>query len=158
MSFLEPRLVQIQNFTVAGISTRTNNQNEFDLKTAKLPTLWNKFYAQDIPSQFSSYKLNPSIFGVYSDYESDVTGSYTVTAGLEISDEMPPPQFTTIAVQSGNYLLFENQGPQPQTIIQTWQQVWDYFSSQSQFTRKYDTDFEVYRNSHECAVYIGITK
>ncbi|KTC86449.1 GyrI-like domain-containing protein [Legionella brunensis] len=151
MSFLEPQLIQIQSFTVVGLNERTKNENEFNPDTAKLPCLWERFHTQHIANHST-----PSIFGVYSNYDSDATGFYTVTAGVEMDNNIILPNLSSVTVQSGNYLRFENQGPMPQAIIETWQQIWLYFSSQPQFTRTYDTDFEIYDGPEKCAVHIGI--
>lgn len=155
MSVKEPRLTQVQSFIVSGLSERTRNDDEFEPQTAKLPKLWERFYNQDIVNPQEQADL--PIFGVYSNYDSDVTEFYTVTAGIEIKNNRLLPEFNSITIQAGNYLVFENRGSMPQAIIKTWQEIWQYFSSPIQFRRTYVTDFEMYKNSEECAVYIGIS-
>ncbi len=75
MSSIPPTLKYVTGFTVMGFSTETQNTDEFNEKTAKLPSLWQQFYASDLAA-------NANIFEVYSDYESDANGLYTVTVGV----------------------------------------------------------------------------
>ena len=70
-----PTLTYIQDFSVMGLSIQTQNTDEFNEKTAKLPSLWQQFYSSELAT-------NPSVFEVYSDYESDANGLYTVTVGV----------------------------------------------------------------------------
>ncbi|OEH45488.1 hypothetical protein lpari_03539 [Legionella parisiensis] len=44
----------------------------------------------------------------------------------------------------------------PETIIKTWQAVWSFFDTQSNISRAYETDFEVYMGQEQCAIYIGV--
>lgn len=152
----EPHLTHVQNFIVSGLSVRTKNDNEFNPQNAKLPKLWEQFYNQDIVKKFQQEQKDLPIFGVYSNYDSDFTGSYTVTAGIEMKNKQLLPEFNSITIETGNYLVFENRGPMPQAIIKTWHEIWQYFSSIRQFRRTYLTDFEIYKNPEEFAVYIGI--
>lgn len=145
----EPNTVvlYVDSFTVTGFMVRTKNSDEFSQETAKLPKLWQQFYAAN-PTP------NTTIFGVYSDYESDANGFYNVTAGVN-SDSLDPV-LHTIKVNSGNYLLFQSKGSMPQAVIETWQRVWDYFTETSLHQRCFMTDFEAYSNGDEIAIYIGI--
>lgn len=156
MSDKEPYLTHVQNFIISGLSVRTKNDYEFDPQQAKLPKLWEQFYNQDIVKKFQQEQSNLPLFGVYSNYEADFTGSYTVTAGIEMKSKELLPEFNSVTIETGNYLVFENRGPMPQAIIKTWQEVWQYFSSIRPFRRTYITDFEIYKTPEECAVYIGV--
>lgn len=148
-----PQLIKVEAFTVMGLSERTKNSNEFNPETAKLPALWKRFYESQIP-------LNPvsSIYGVYSAYDADHNGAYTVTAGVATHNSVIADSFDKITIQEGDYLIFKNSGPMPKAIIEAWQAVWHYFDTQSSVSRAYKTDFEVYMGQEECAIYIGIKK
>ena len=149
MSSIPPTLKYVEGFTVMGLRTKTQNSDEFNEKTAKLPGLWQQFYASELA-------INANIFGVYSNYESNVDGLYTVTVGVKTDDEPNTPVFCTINVLPGEYLVFENQGVTPHVVVETWQNVWTYFKSQPKFTRRFKTDFEMYKNGEDIAIYIGI--
>ena len=148
---IEPRKVYIQPFYVSGLSVRTINREEFDPSTAKLPTLWQQFSTTGLVGALS----DSPIYGVYSDYETDDTGHYTVTAGIDTSMQTPP-KFTIVKVEGGDYLVFEDQGPMPQTVIDTWKRVWRYFAKETTHRRSFTTDFELYRGADSIAVYIKL--
>lgn len=147
MSSTSPTIKYIENFIVIGLSVRTQNSDEFNEKKAKLPNIWQQFYSSDLVP-------NAHIFGVYSDYESDAHGLYTVTVGIA-SDE-PQTKFSSIKVQAGNYLVFQGKGSMPSTVIETWKRVWNYFEETNAYHRNFISDFEAYSGSDEVAIYIGI--
>ena len=142
-----PLLKQVEKFIVTGFSVRTKNDDEFNEHSAKLPTLWQQFYSSDLMS-------NSPIFGVYSDYESDSNGFYKVTAGG--SHENREKNYSSVTVQTGNYLVFQKKGPMPFTVIETWKQVWSYFAKNEEFQRSFISDFELYKGADEVEIYIGI--
>lgn len=151
-----PKVVNVDEFRVAGLNVRTNNRDEMDPKTAKLPGLWTQFNAEKIASKIPHQLTSTPIFGVYSNYETDETGHYTVTAGIKVEKMELPQELTTITVVAGNYLVFENKGPIPQVVIATWQHIWSYFETNLYYTRHFKTDFEMYGEDGTFAVYIGI--
>lgn len=138
-----PILVNIDGFNISGLQVRTSNRNEFNPATAKLPDLWQRFFAEapDLP-----------MFGVYSDYESNTEGLYTVTAGGKVDHSSN----NTLKVLSGDYLVFEGQGSMPHAVVETWQRVWHYFEGKNKFQRCFKTDFEMYKGNEEIAIYIGV--
>ncbi|CAM3127806.1 Transcription activator, effector binding [Legionella steigerwaltii] len=148
-----PQLIKVDAFTVMGLSERTKNSNEFNSETARLPGLWQRFYASKI-----SIKPSSPIYGVYSAYEADHNGFYTVTAGIATHDLEITDDFSRVSIKEGDYLIFKNSGPIPKAIIEIWQAIWHYFDTQSTVSRAYETDFEVYMGQEQCAVYIGIKK
>lgn len=147
MSSIPPTSKYVEGFTVMGLSTRTQNIDEFNEKTAKLPNLWQQFYSSDLA-------MHANIFEVYSDYESDANGLYTVTVGVASSTERADLRSATI--QAGNYVVFHGTGPMPATVVETWKQIWTYFQAESTYQRNFISDFEAYSGSDEVAIYIGI--
>ncbi len=147
MSSIPPTLKYVEGFTVSGFSTKTQNTDEFNEKKAKLPSLWQQFYASNLAA-------NANIFEVYSDYESDANGLFTVTVG--VSDDGKRAEFGTVKIQAGNYLVFQGAGPMPSTVVETWKQIWDYFEAESNYQRSFISDFEAYSGSDKVAIYIGI--
>ncbi|WP_133140299.1 GyrI-like domain-containing protein [Legionella genomosp. 1] len=144
---IEPVKKEIASFIVKGFSVRTNNQDEMNPKSAKLPALWQRFFASELAN-------TTSIFGVYSDYESNEDGLYTVTAG--VSQEANTDNLNTVTVLSGSYLVFEAKGPMPATVINVWKSIWEFFAANHQFQRKFATDFELYLGAEQIAVHIGV--
>ena len=147
MPAIHPILKHVDSFTVTGLTVRTQNSDDFNQETAKLPKLWQQFYS-------SKPTTNTTIFGVYSDYESDANGSYDVTVGALNHNQSV--ELSGVKINSGNYLVFQGKGQMPQIVIETWQRVWDYFTVESSYQRCFMTDFEEYKNGDEVAIYIGI--
>jgi predicted transcriptional regulator YdeE len=147
----EPKLEHLDGFTIVGLRARTINRDEFNPATARLPLLWQQF-ANFFPNQLQS----TSVFGVYSDYESDESGFYSVTAGLMKNLVPTRAELTEITVESGSYLVFEGTGDMPQTVIETWGRVWDYFSKDAGYKRCYATDFELFQGADRVLIHIGV--
>ena len=147
MPVIHPTMKHIDSFTVTGLTVRTKNSDEFNQETAKLPNLWEQFYVNN-PTP------NTTIFGVYSDYESDANGFYNVTVGA--TNDNQSAELNAVKINSGNYLVFQTKGPMPQAVIETWERIWDYFTEESAHQRCFMTDFEAYSNGDEVAIYIGV--
>ena len=140
-----------QPIPIAGISARTTNAAEFNPVTGKIAGLWGRFFSE---GQFDSLpnKLPESpVYGVYSGYESDYTGAFDVTAGVAISKAQGQ-----VELQAGEYLVFSATGPMPQTVLQTWAVVWQYFQSNPNVQRSYATDFEAYIGIDMVEIHIGV--
>ncbi|MGB1262455.1 MAG: GyrI-like domain-containing protein [Cognaticolwellia sp.] len=145
------KLQQVNGFTLAGYSVRTSNIDEVQPGSAKIGDLWTKFYNQ----QASKFTETSKIYGVYTDYESDVNGQYTVFAAADtlINDETLP----TLDIASGSYLVFSAQGEMPGAVVKLWQDVWQYFTSEDcAYQRAYTTDFEHYTGATSVDIYIAI--
>lgn len=145
--FIQPTMKQVESFTVTGFSVRTQNKDEFNGKTAKLPNLWQQFYTSELAT-------NGNIVSVYSNYDSDATGLYTVTVGIKSQPVLT--QCYSVTIQAGNYLVFQGIGPMPATVIEIWKQVWNFFEGNKEYRRNFMSDFEVYSGSDQVAIYIGL--
>ncbi len=152
----EPSLIKVNEFLVAGVSVRTINSDEFNSSKAKLPKLWNDFFSKDLVNKIPyGMPLSP-VYGVYSNYVSDASDFYTVTAGVHVSQKIANSTLNIITIQPGNYLVFRDKGPIPEIVIRTWGRIWTYFANTNVPQRCFGTDFEAYISSDEIAVYIGI--
>ncbi len=139
---------------IAGISIRTSNAVEIESDKSKLPTLWDNFYTEILNKKIDGFP----VYGLYTDYESDLNGKYTVLAGVEIKpDTTVPDDLATSEVIGGKYLVFEAQGKMPEIVFETWLKIWDYFSAEdTEHTRAYTSDFELYKSDSQIAIYISI--
>ena len=155
MENITPTLTQVKSFCVNGMKTRTKNMDECNPQTAKIPTLW-QLYTAELPKLISD-KINPTLYGVYSDYASDANDYYTLTVGITTKTK-PVPLMDSVTICAGDYLIFTHQGEMPQAVIQLWQSIWSYFSEQPDYLRAYKTDFEVYRGADEVDIYIGVER
>lgn len=135
--------------TLYGLTVRTKNTNEANPSTAKIAPLWERFFSEIAPS----LKNGAIVYGVYSNYESDASGEFDITActNLEI------PSLNSVIVNKGKYLVFSAKGDMPKVVIDTWGEIWKYFSSnEHEYERAYITDYEVYKNDQEIDIWIGI--
>ncbi len=154
---MEPKRITISSFSVAGVGVRTINSDEFNPSSAKLPSLWQRFFRDGVLTKVPNQIPNSPVFGVYSHYESEASGFYAVTAGVAISGPRPSScEFTTVDVKEGEYLVFEAKGTMPQAVIDAWMRVWVFFEKNEKIIRSFTTDFEEYRGADKVAIHIGI--
>lgn len=151
---MQPTLVSAEPFTVSGLSVRTVNRDEADPSLAKLPGLWGTFYGQQLPGKIPNRRADSLVYGIYSDYESDGSGPYTVTAGVRVN--LPASDYSSVAVPGGRYLVFESHGAMPQAVIDAWMAIWQWFAQTREYKRAFATDYEEYRGPDRVAIYISV--
>ena len=78
-------------------------------------------------------------------------GAFDVAAGVAITK--PESQ---LALQAGEYLVFSATGLMPQTVLQTWGVVWQYFQSNPNIYRSYATDFETNLGIDRVEIHVGV--
>ena len=154
---MKPSSRQIAPFRIAGIKVRTTNRDESSPDRAKLGSLWERFFQEGIPGKVANQVPGSAVYGVYSEYESDLNGEYSVTAGVQIDPSATGEGFNYVDVSGGEYLVFEGKGAMPEVVIETWRNVWEYFSNASEFKRAYITDFELYKGMDEVAIHISVS-
>ena len=149
------RVEEIEEKVIYGISARTQNSNEMNQETAKIGTIWQKFdSAVDV-----NYSDGERVYGVYYNYESDANGEFDVLAGYETLND----QLDRVTIEKGKYLVFNKTFEQTddnsriQAVLETWGKIWVYFSNEnSQYKRKYQTDFEYYKSQNEIEIFISV--
>lgn len=146
-------VVTIDEKRIIGLVARTTNAKEMNPATGKIGALWKEFDEQ----VKVDYKNGNRVYAVYFDYESDVTGEYSVLAGTDQLDANSTTQLVTTVIQNGKYLVFTAQGDIPKIVFDTWAQVWEYFSKKdAKYERLYTTDFEYYKSQNEIEIYIAV--
>lgn len=159
----QPVVKEKQSFQIVGISAKTNNANEITAQ-AKIPQLWATYDQQDVAGQLLSQKNNAVMYGLYSDYETDVNGEYTLTPGVEVSADIEVPKGMVIkTIPASKYLVFTSEkGLMPDIVIQAWQDIWTWFANTTEVERTYSGDFELYDercaqpNEAQVDIYIAI--
>jgi predicted transcriptional regulator YdeE len=151
---MDVKLREVQPFSVSGLQVRTRNAAEQQLDTARIGPMWERFFVEDIFDKIAHKQPDSFMYGVYSNYESDASGHFDVTAGVAVT--APSEGFAQIQVEGGDYLVFSAKGAMPDSVIQAWGFIWAYFEDNPQVRRKFATDFEVYTGPESAAVYIGI--
>lgn len=146
-------IIQLPEKQAHGFCARTSNEAEQTPETAQIGTLWQQFYQRT----GTHLTAQSNVYGVYTNYESDVTGLFDVYACTDNPMVAGLDEVKTVTLQSGNYLKFSGAGEMPQAVIDTWGEVWAYFTSTDcSHTRAYTTDFEVYTSPNEVEIYIAI--
>lgn len=147
------KLAQVDEKTVYGMTVRTRNSDEMQPQTAKIGGLWQQFYQNIAPH----LQNNATVFGLYTNYESDASGEFTVMACTDKVSESVSSDLEQSRIKKGNYLVFESTGEMPQAVINTWSKIWDYFSADTaDYQRAYTTDFELYKKPNEVEIYIAV--
>jgi predicted transcriptional regulator YdeE len=145
---MAPQLIhQTTAIRVAGLQIRTRNADEMPPATqGKIMPLWQAFRSQGVYGAVPGTDPASPVYGVYTAYESDHDGAYTLTAGIALTpDAAPPEDYAEVRIAPGDYLVFEAVGPMPQCVIAAWQQVWHYFAAadaKPAYQRRYTSDFE----------------
>lgn len=146
--------------TLVGLSTRTTNENEAG-PNGRLPELWNNYMESNLLSQLKA--ANPHLlYALYTDYESDHSGAYTVILGHEhdASTDNAGEGLKLCSAPESNYMVFvTRQGPAHQVVVEAWQEIWAYFEDAAE-KRSYTGDYELYDtrnwNSEQAVVHIYI--
>ena len=145
------KIKRIKKLMISGISVTTNNKNEMNEDTQKIAPLWEQYDKEYIHTKTLNKAKDSSLYGVYSNYTSDLNGDFDVTVGVEVTKPK-----NVIIIENEKYLVFKKEGEVPEVAIETWQEVWDYFSTESEYERKYSIDFEKYSKRDEIEIYISI--
>ena len=154
---MDPKVVEIDSFKIAGITTRTTNGAEANPSQAKIPSLWRQFYAELIGDRVDRQPAGPEVYGVYWDYESDASGAYNVTVGAPVAEAyQADEELSELRIESGLYLAFHAVGASQETVPTLWGRVWKYFSRPRRHKRRYTTDFERYEGPEAVTIFIAV--
>jgi predicted transcriptional regulator YdeE len=145
------KVTKIKKLMLAGISTVTNNENEMNEDTAKIALLWEEYFEKNVYASTFNKSSSDYMYGVYSEYKSDVTGEYKVTVGVEVTKPK-----NAIVIEDARYLVFTKKGELPDVVVETWEEIWDYFENNSEYERTFEIDFEKYISEDEIEIYISI--
>jgi len=135
--------VQQPQITITGVSVRTTNAEELG-PNGQLSKLWDTYFQSDLGSQKGIN--NPHlIYALYTDYESDASGAYTVVIGHEVgADALADHNENRTVIPESKYLVFTtNKGPVYEVVAQCWGEIWSYFK-ESEEVRTFTGDYELY--------------
>ncbi len=132
--------------TIQGIYTRTDNQE--GMRT--IPQLWERYFKEDILSQIKEKADKSTVFAVYTNYENDENGKYTLVIGARKNNSDEQNNLTVVNIPNGKYAVFTVASKEQ--VINAWQQVW-----QSNLDRAFIADFEQYDlTTGEVNIYVGL--
>ncbi|HKB45930.1 MAG TPA: GyrI-like domain-containing protein [Chitinophagaceae bacterium] len=130
-------IIEQKEFSIAGISVRTTNQNGQSQKD--IGDLWTRFMNENLLQQIHK-RTSDDIYCVYTDYETDHAGFYTALLGCKVhSLTQIPDGFVGITIVAGKYQVYFLEGKFPQNVGEAWRHIWD-----NAIDRKYTADFDLY--------------
>ena len=145
------KVTRIKKLMISGISAVTNNELEMSEENGKIAQLWEDYFANDVYKKTFDKANSDFMYGFYSDYESDVTGNYKITVGVEVTKAK-----NAIVIEYKKYLVFTKKGELPMVVVELWEEIWDYFEKNSDYERSFEVDFEKYAKEDEIEIYVSI--
>lgn len=130
--------------TLIGVTTRTTNAQEMGAN-GLLSSLWDSYFASGI-SERAQVNNGHLIYALYTDYESDASGAYTVLIGHERADAQAelPYGLEQATVPEAKFMVFKTKkGPVYEVVAQAWGEIWAFFEHSS-IERTYGGDYELY--------------
>lgn len=150
--------ITLPGFKIIGIQTRTKNEFEADPAKAKIMPLWNKYFMENIEAQIPGRINENKFMGIYTDYESDFNGEYSLLICGETENLNDVPSLLIgKEIKEAKYLKFTNEGKMPGVVIETWKFIWNYFSENTGVRRAYTNDLELYDKTQNEKVEIFIS-
>jgi predicted transcriptional regulator YdeE len=152
-----PEVVERPATRVVGLAIRTTNAAEADPATARIPGLWRRVLEQGVLDGISGRTSPGVLAAVYTAYDSDERGRYTLMVGAEVYADAPtPPGLTTVAVPAARTLRFAARGPMPAALVATWGRVWSTFAGPDGPRRAFTCDLERHTGPEAADIYVAI--
>lgn len=149
---MEYKVIKQEEKIVAGIEARTNNFSEDVYKV--IGGLWEKFYSETYNK--IENKVNRRSLGIYTEYENDEKGDYTMITACEVSSSNKNNNDMIIKkIPAGKYAVFTIRGDVRTEVGKFWQELW-----KMKLERTFICDYEEYCEGtiEDCLIniYIGI--
>lgn len=159
---MNPKVMEHEGFTVAGIAVRTTNAKEMTAD-GQIGKTWMKFVQEGMFAKIPN-KTDSSIVAVYTDYSSDKDGEYTYLLGARVNSAADlPTGMVAKEIPAGRYAVFTTEkGPGPKVVPETWMQINSLSKTAVGGDRTYKADFEIYDEramdpqNLQADVYVGI--
>ena len=129
---------------IVGLSARA--RNKIGEPNIEIMNLWAKFMTKNISEQIKN-KVSHNIYSIYTDYESNFMGEYTVLLGFAVEDlNDVPPDLVGRVFPEAQFEVIPAKGAMPDAVIQTWIDIWN---KDSTLNRAYNYDFELYTENSQ---------
>ena len=143
------KTIEIEEFNVTGLSVRTKNEEGKAQKD--IADLFGKLIGEDLLDKIPG-KLTYEIYCVYTDYESDCNGEYTVIVGCKTENLKDIPQgFTGVTIPKNSYRHYKIAGGGNENVAQAWKEIWADGAD-----RTYAADFDVYGENPDVDIYVSV--
>jgi len=141
MSFPLIRIMPKSAFYFVGTKVHTSNELEASGKGV-ISRQWKEFTENNMLSTIPN-RLTNDVIAVYTEYESDETGTYTFGIGAQVSSAADAPkELQVIAAPPSDYAVFTSRsGPVHEVVAETWAYIWEWSKTHQ---RAFGVDFEVY--------------
>jgi len=140
-----------------GLATRTTNAAESNPSAGKIPQLWGRFTTEQWSERLETLGAVGPTLAVYSEYESDASGSYQLLVGRHVrNSESVSPPLQIVSAPQASYLVFRCSGPLPKAVIDGWHDVWAYFARANAPPRAYTFDFEAYPDAEPVEIWVAV--
>jgi predicted transcriptional regulator YdeE len=147
---------ELSEKTVVGIGRRTCNADGRSVDD--IPACWQEFLATKAAAKIHHRAIPPSMYAVYSHYDSDWKGEYSYLIGCPVTNADKVPEGMTVQkIPAQKFAVFHARGPMPDAVLGIWASLWG-----SDLPRTYTADFEVYdsrftrKANPEVDIYVGI--
>jgi predicted transcriptional regulator YdeE len=131
---------------VAGLAARVSNA-----QPELIGDHWRRFHSDETIAKITG-KANPNTFAVYTEYESDYSGEYTLLIGYSIAAGAGVPAgLRVIEIPAQQYAVILASGEQPQATWAAWQWVWA-----SALNRLYTADFDEYIAPGDVRLHVAV--
>lgn len=148
---MEYKVIELEEKLVSGIEVRTNNFSENVYEV--IGGLWEKFYSETYNK--IENKVNGRSLGIYTEYENDEKGDYTMMTACEISSSDKNNDMIIKKIPAGKYAVFTIRGDVRTEVRKFWEQLW-----KMKLDRTFICDYEEYCEGtmEDCLIniYIGI--
>lgn len=133
------KIEQRKKMFFIGVPIETSNENgRFH---QDVPPLWDRFFREEMAEKIPN-RINQDLLAVYTHYHGDYTKPFTYLIGCEVKNLNTIPQgMKGVEIEAAPYAVFTAKGEFPQSMMKTWQAIWN-----SPVKRSYTTDFEQYRS------------
>jgi len=148
-----------KGFRVAGRSARTSGAAEAGLSQSRIPGLWEAHWTHGGSSEIPHAMDGAVSVSVYTDYESDHLGKYTVLVGSPVTAAPSSDAgLHVVDVPDASFLLFTARGNMPVALVETWQRIWAFFDDDCPYDRAYSADFEIHHQDEpdRVDVYVAV--
>lgn len=148
---MEYKVIELEEKLVSGIKVRINNFSENIYEV--IGGLWEKFYSETYNK--IENKVNGRSLGIYTEYENDEKGDYTMMTACEISSSDKNNDIIIKKIPAGKYAVFTIRGDVRTEVGKFWEQLW-----KMKLDRTFICDYEEYCEGtmEDCLIniYIGI--
>lgn len=135
--------------TVIGININTSftdGQDGSDIKN-----LWERWFSEQVSKKIPN-TTSSDIYNIYHNYQDKDKGDYSVLLGHRVSSlEDIPTGLVGLSFQPGSQIEYEVQGPLPDAVIETWNNIRTSTDYQRAFIADYDT-YSFLNNSDQAPI------